>query len=223
MKVELIDSMGSDLSVVNAARVSFDKFKDEFGKGDEGLIKYLATHNHFTPFTQVTYQVRITAPIFIARQWFKHQIGISRNEVSRRYVSDTPTFWGSGSTHRVAPFGIQWRESVENKKQGSGDQIPYGDKWLAINDIYVVACEQAKEDYNTLLEMGVCPEQARAILPQSMNTTWIETGSLSAAARIYSLRVDPHAQKEICDLAKDFGALIGPIAPVSWKYLTKVP
>ena len=206
MNVQLIDSMGSDVSVVNAARVSFAKEVKHFSDKDEGLLKYLAKHDHWTPFSQVTYQVRIKAPIFVARQWFKHIVGISRNEVSRRYVSDTPEFW--------SPY--EWRLAAENKKQGSSDEVyPNMDVSLA----YQETIRHTEDTYKMMLAKGICPEQARAILPQAMMTEWIETGSLAAAARIFKLRTEEHAQVEIQKLSYFFGDEVSKIAPTSWKYL----
>lgn len=211
MKVELIDSMGNDLSVVNAARVSFSKIADEFTDRDEKLINYLAKHNHWTPFSQVQYQVRIGAPIFVARQWFKHQIGITRNEVSRRYVDYKPEFYET----RL------WRKRPENKKQGSSDTSFFSESELdTVGFIYSDAVRHASDAYYALIEKGVAPEQARAVLPQAMYTEWVETGSLAAGARIMSLRDQDDAQKEIRDLAIMLGSEIENIAPVSWSALT---
>lgn len=209
MDVTLIDSMGNDLSVVNAARVSFAKQAKEFTERDEGLIRYLATHDHWTPFSQVQYQVRIKAPIFVARQWFKHMIGITRNETSRRYVSDAPEFW--------MPY--IWRKAADNKKQGSMDEAV--EKNSIVSNVYQDTVRHCEDAYKLMIDSGVCPEQARAVLPQSMMTEWVETGSIAAAARIYKQRVDEHAQVEIQELAQYFGEAVQNIAPTSWKYLTK--
>lgn len=209
MHIELLDSMGSDLTVVNSARVSFAKYKDTFSDNDERLIKYLAEHQHWTPFSQVQYQVRIKAPIFIARQWFKHMVGITRNEVSRRYVDSEPEFFSP----------TKWRSKpTDGAKQGSSGDAPsqyFPDLYL--KDIV----ELASENYRKMIVQGICPEQARMILPQCMMTEWIETGSLASAARIYKQRIDPHAQVEIQELAEKFGGCIESIAPVSWRQLTK--
>lgn len=211
MKVELIDSMGSDLSVVNAARVSFSKMADKFTDKDEKLINYLAKHNHWTPFSQVQYQVRISAPIFVARQWFKHQIGITRNEVSRRYVDFTPEFYET----RL------WRKRPENKKQGSSDTSFFSETELdTVGFIYSDAVRHASDAYHALIDKNVAPEQARAVLPQAMYTEWVETGSLAAGARVMGLRDQSDAQKEIRDLSIMLGNEIKDIAPVSWKALT---
>ena len=206
-QVTLLDSMGNDLTVVNAARVSFNKLSDDFDRKDANLVRYLAEHNHWTPFSQVTYQVRIKAPIFVARQWFKHQIGITRNEVSRRYVSDAPEFFTP----------TLWREFAENKKQGSTSHAIADHE--DVEGIYDDFIWHAEAVYRDLLNRGVCPEQARMVLPQSMMTEWVETGSLVSAARICGLRLDGHAQKEIQDLAQLFSDAVKDIAPVSWKHL----
>ena len=211
LKVELIDSLGSDVNVVNAARVSFAKEVESFSDKDEKLIKYLANHNHWTPFSQVQYQVRISAPIFVARQWFKHQIGITRNEVSRRYVDDEPTFYET----RL------WRKRPENKKQGSSDTSFFSESELdTVGFMYSDAIRHCRDSYNAMILKGVAPEQARAVLPQGMYTEWVETGSLAAAARIVGLRNKEDAQKEVQDLAIMLMKEIQPIAPVSWKALT---
>lgn len=212
MKVILLDSMGNDLSVVNAARVSFHKVSEEFNDKDERLIKYLADHGHWTPFSQVQYQVRIKAPVFIARQWFKHQIGITRNEVSRRYVSDAPEFY-TPEVWRGAP--------VDGAKQGSHGVVdinPGDPKWM-VDDVQRLYAK-AEWTYNQLLHKGVCPEQARMVLPQSMFTEWVESGSIAAAARICKQRRDAHAQHEIQVLADMFAQEVADIAPISWKALT---
>ena len=202
-EVTLIDSMGSDLAVVNAARVSFNKQRSEYTDGDKRLIQYLAQHGHWTPFSQVQYQVRIKAPIFVARQWFKHMIGITRNEVSRRYVDSTPEFY-EPATWRAKPT-----DGAKQGSSGAAESQYFPSKYL--RDIH----ENAIVCYEKMLAQGVCPEQARMILPQSMMTEWVETGSLAAAAR-----TDAHAQVEIQELAKMFGDCLKDIAPISWGCLT---
>lgn len=209
MKVILLDSLGSDLTIVNSARVSFNKVSEQFTERDKKLIKYLADHNHWTPFSSVQYQVRITAPIFVARQWFKHQIGISRNEISRRYVNDPPEFYKPD----------HWRSKVNNKKQGSGP--PLKDTKHAVQNKYDALMKGAARTYRRMLELGVAEEQARMVLPQSMMTEWIETGSLAAAARIVSLRNHADAQIEIQQLAKMFEEEVKQIAPYAWEQLMK--
>ena len=226
MNVELIDSMGTDLTVVNAARVSFDKesewesiphagpVKNLLSSADEKLIQYLAKHEHFTPFTHCTLTLRETVPIFVARQRFKHTIGFSYNEVSRRYVSDEPEFFH--------PNG--WREKAESAKQGSGkkyiDINPVGNRPPPMVDIYDHAIKTCKWTYEELLRKGVCPEQARMVLPQSMYTSYYVTGSLYAWARAYKLRSDAHAQEEIQDLAKKWDVICESFFPYSWGALT---
>lgn len=211
MKVDLIDHMGDDLRVVNAARVSFDKesvlsedntLKDK----DIKLINYLASHGHWTPFSHCTVSLRETIPIFVARQRFKHMVGFTYNEVSRRYVDDTPEFF--------IPHG--WRKRAEDKKQGSSDEF-IEDKWVSLD--YQNLLEQALEVYKHMLKDGVAPELARMVLPQSMYTSYYVTGSLYAFARAYKLRADPHAQKEIQDLAAMWDEIIRPLFPVSWSAL----
>lgn len=208
MSVELLDVFGNDLTVVNAARVSFAKESHEMTLGDEKLVKYLAVHNHITPFFHPQARFRLKMPIFIAREWFRHQIGFARNEVSRRYVDSDPEFW----------MPTELRKRDKNKKQGSKDEhIQYNGHCLA----HIRATnERALETYKYLLGHDVCPEQARAVLPQSMMTEFIETGSLAAYARLYKLRTDPTAQREIQELAEQVGFLLAEKFPISWAALT---
>lgn len=224
MYAKLIDYMGSDLTIVNAARVSFDKRKEEFDpEKDTRLIRYLAQHNHWTPFGHAQATFHVKAPIFVARQLGKHQVGLVWNEVSRRYVDSPPEFW----------WPEEWRgRPEENKKQGSsdscvdmekvrltlpGDVLPF--KW----DI-PSSCQKlellATSMYEQFIKNGVTPEQARILLPQNMYTEWYWTGSLAAFARIYKLRADPHTQKETRDLVVgDFGRALTEVFPVSWEAL----
>ena len=210
MTVELLNHMGGDLTVVNAARVSMAKHSAQLVDKDEKLILYLAKHNHWTPFSHVTFQFRLKMPIFVAREWFRHTIGITRNEVSRRYVTESPEFFTPA----------EWRSKAEHVKQGSGEAIDAPAKLREITDAYDHAVKTCVEAYETLLNCGVCPEQARMILPQSMMTEFIETGSLYAYARIWRLRTDPHAQKEIQHYAAQVGDVIENLCPVSWAALT---
>lgn len=217
MKVELIDTMGSDLSVVNAARVSFDKeskweivegeWDDEIALSnrDIKLIDYLAKHNHWTPFGHIFASFRIKAPLFVARQLGKHQVGLVWNEVSRRYVDDEPEFY--------VPDG--WRKRAENVKQGSSDEL-VGVEWYP-NHLY----EHQLGVYKRMLEMGVCPEQARMVLPQSMYTEWIWSGSVAAFARVCNLRIDPHTQMETQNIAIQISTALENKFPHSWKALTR--
>lgn len=233
MKAELIDRMGNDLTVVNAARVSFDKESEwevrttsegvscgvRLSEKDVKLINYLAKHNHFTPFTHPQITLRETVPIFVARQRFKHVVGFTYNEVSRRYVDDDPEFY----TPEV------WRSRPEGSvKQGSGEgevrtiKITNSvESWdCEIDNAYQLYLEDARNLYKAMLKAGAAPEQARMVLPQSMYTSYYVTGSLAAFARFYKQRIDDHAQKEIQELAKQVGEIIEPLFPVSWKALT---
>jgi len=241
MKAEYISHMGNDLTVVNAARVSFDKEStfdadaDEWGEDeqgvygiptltskDKGLIKYLAKHGHWTPFSHPQITLRYTVPIFVARQEFKHIVGFTRNEVSRRYVDDTPEFY----------VPEVWRSRPEGSvKQGSGSAIDYflddyDDKssspcvGISCTSLdYKAFCELCLTYYNSMLGDGVAPEQARMVLPQSMYTSYYITGSLAAYARMVKQRTDPHAQVEIQELAKMVDEVIKPLYPVSWEAL----
>ena len=208
--IELLDHMGDDLAVVNAARVSMAKESLTLCESDEKLIHYLAKHKHWTPFAQVQFKFRISMPIFVARQYFRHQVGLLRNETSRRYVDNPPEFWN--------PNGA-WRGRAEHVKQGSGGLLLEA-VCDEVSEIYWYAMDACSDAYKDMLDKGVCPEQARAVLPQSMMTEFIETGSLAAYARIYGLRTDPHAQKEIQDYAHAISEAIAPIVPVSWAALT---
>ena len=218
--VEYVMHMGDDLTVVNAARVSFNKESiweeyDHGGHGvlssrDEKLIKYLAKHNHWTPFAHPQITLRIKAPIFIRTQLFKHKVGFVENEVSRRYVSDTPQF-----------YLPRWRGKPTNgAKQGSEDFMPIDEKYNTVNRHYEMTVREAVQTYNELLEQGVAPEQARSVLPQSTYTEWWWTGSLSAFSRVYKQRTDSHAQWECQEYAKSIGKVISQLFPISWKVLT---
>ena len=211
MSVELLHVMGDDLMVVNAARVSMGKHHDEFDEiADTRLIRYLARNGHWTPFAQPQIQFRVKAPIFVARQWFRSNVGTIRNEVSRRYVSDMPTF-----------FDVSFRTAPEGSiKQGSGGPVTpeVQREAAAIQTDIELECMKV---YLELLDMGIAPEQARAILPQTMMTEWIETGSLAYWARFVDLRSDTLAQGEIQDYANQISELIYPHFPVSWEALRK--
>lgn len=207
--VELIDSMGDDLRVANAARVSFDKWRDEFTKKDERLIAYLANHDHWTPFSQVVISIRFGAPIFTARQWFKGQVGVTRNEVSRRYVDTPPEFYIPDTFHARPSDGI---------KQGSGEKLNDNMQTWMTRTAHHYA-DQALERYNNMITDGIAPEEARIFLPQNTMTSWVETGSLAYYARTCRLRLDGHAQKAIQELAGQVSDIVADVAPVSWKFL----
>lgn len=209
IKAEYIDHLGSDLTVVNSARVSFNKESSIFTLQDEKLVTYLANHNHFTPFTHPQITLRETVPIFVARQRFKHTVGFTYNEVSRRYVDEEPTFH----------FPMVWRSRpVGSVKQGSGDPHQASNLFAGL---YGEFLESALRLYIQMIDSGVAPEQARMVLPQSMLTSYYVTGSLAAFARLYKQRSDSHAQKEIQELANQIDQIIAPLYPVSWNALTQ--
>ena len=206
MFVKLIDHMGTDLTVINAARVSFGKRKEEFTEGDKKLIAYLAKHNHWSPFGHCTIQFHIKAPIFVARQLVKHQVGLVWNEISRRYVDTEPEFH----------FVEEWRGSPDNKKQGSSDEVI--NISTHIQDDYIDMCTYT---YRYLLEQGVCPEQARIVLPQSLMTEWYWSGTLYAFARVCNLRCSEDAQYETRLITNKIDKECSQLFPVSWKELRK--
>lgn len=216
--------MGSDLTVVNAARVSFHKesewdipesvkkaledgshpmglegihWKKELSEKDQKLIKYLATHNHWTPFSHVMITMREKVPIFVARQRFKHMVGFTYNEVSRRYVDDDPEFY----------LPSKWRKKAENKKQGSSDE-EFDVGLIDLEERLHYLYQDIQDLYSDMITEGLAPEQARMILPQSMYTEYVVTGSLSAWARAWKLRSDEHSQLEIRELANQWNKII---------------
>ena len=254
--------MGNDLSVVNAARVSFSKeskleeyevddyadneaflrnidhelvdmfcdrvqgtISSKMGEGEEEgtmftkvkylsdkdrkLISYLAAHKHEIPFAHTAVSLRVTAPLFIRTHCFKHKVGFVENEVSRRYVTEPVEYF----------IPDDWRYAAQDKKQGSSEHV-FIDSEIIEQD-YILACNVAISVYERLLKAGVCPEQARMVLPQSVLTTWIWTGSLLAFARFFNLRSEKHTQKETQKLAAMVNDVIKPLYPVSWKELTK--
>lgn len=215
IKVELLDHMGSDLDVVNAARVSFAKESkwDDVSEysvlsdKDAKLIKYLAEYNHWSPFSHCFVKFRVKAPIFIARQLQKHTVGLAWNEVSRRYVDYEPEFY----------FPDVWRKRADNVKQGSSDEaveMDENDPWYI--ETTVGACQNA---YQYLLDLGVAPEQARMILPQNTMTEWIWSGSLYAFARVCNLRLGAGAQKEAGEVAQQIKKHLCTLFPISTQYL----
>lgn len=210
MHVTYLDHMGDDLSVVNAARVSFHKKAEVFSEADSKLISYLAREGHWSPFTHTSISMRWKAPIFVARQLAKHQVGLSWNEVSRRYVNVTPELF----------FPSTYRKAAANVKQGSSDE-PYETTGLKGDALKVAVqkCEDLVFLYEKLVEGGMCAEQARMFLPQNMYTEWVWTGSLYAWARVYKQRTDPHTQKETKDLVLTINTLCSKLFPVSWEAL----
>ena len=222
MEVKFIDKMGSDLSVVNAARVSFAKesvwesipeagpVEGLLSNQDEKLINYLAKHNHWSPFGHASMQFHIKAPVFVARQLVKHQVGLIWNEVPRRYVDDEPEFFEPDN----------WRSRAEDKKQGSGtDTIEWVDRQTRTGKLQTEVETLALKNYNRLLESGVAPEQARMVLPQSMMTEWYWSGTLMAFARVCNLRCKPDTQLETQMVANQIDEVGEEYFPVSWKAL----
>jgi len=227
--VELIDCMGDDLAVVNAARVSFDKTSDwlyddddincySLTEQDKKLIKYLAKNKHWSPFAHTAIKFKIKAPIFVARQLVKHQVGLVWNEVSRRYIDTEPEFY----------FPKEWRKRADNIKQGSSDELITKLRYNCIDGIYesFEMKEQIKDSlirilylYNNLIDSGICPEQARMVLPLNTMTEWIWTGSLLAFNRVCKLRLDSHAQKETQEIVQKISNFIQPLFPESWEAL----
>lgn len=213
IQAEYVSHMGSDLTVVNSARVSFNKesFLEDglLPDRDVKLIAYLAKHQHITPFTHPQITLRESIPIFVARQRFKHVVGFTYNEVSRRYVDDTPEFF----------LPVAWRgRPAGSVKQGSEGLV---DDQSVTKARYALFLEKAKQLYQDFLDEGIAPEQARMVLPQSMVTSYYVTGSLAAFARAYRQRIDSHAQAEIQALAVQWHAVIAPLFPVSWAALTE--
>ena len=205
--VELLDTFGDDLTVVNAARVSFDKESHALTRADERLITYLADHNHNSPFFHPQARFRIKMPLFVAREWYRHTVGFARNEVSRRYVDSPPECW--------IPPSI--RERDPRAKQGSkATAVEEEDTARALMQCTTEASLSA---YQALLAQGVAPEIARTILPQSMYTEFIETASLAGYARLCGLRLGPDAQREIPAYAGAVSHALESAFPASWKAL----
>ena len=226
ISVELLDFCGSDAAIANSARVSFSQFgewneiPEGYSEGKcEKLIKYLASHNHSSPFRHNCITVRCQAPIFIARQLMKHQAGLSWNESSRRYVDSEPAFFTPD----------KWRSRPEGSlKQGSGSEEietlfrTLGD--LGYTDTTAIAYEEhiqsSVELYNDMLSSGVAPELARMVLPQSMLVDWVWSGNLLAFAHCFNLRIKENAQTEAQEFAKELDKVIAPLFPIAWQALT---
>ena len=195
-----------DLLVVNAARCSFDKQHDTFDEEkDTRLINYLAREKHLLPFRHPSATLRIYAPIFVFRQLGKHQVGFSWSEVSRRYISSEPEFW--------VPTEV--RKKADNIKQGSSEDTLPG-SWAETFDIQNKSCLY---NYNRLLDAGAAPEQARAVLPQSMYTTCVVTGTLLGWHHLYTLRTEEHTQRETQEYAQEVGKIMSNLFPKSWEAL----
>ena len=209
--------MGNDLTVVNAARVSFGKesewdyeesdaysFKQHLKKKDEKLIWYLAEHKHISPFGHCFASFHVKAPVFVARQLVKHKF-LRWNEISRRYVDTSPEF-----------YEPEWRSRAKDKKQGSGGSVEIS---LDSDMLFHATMRNALTAYDRLLEDGVCPEQARMVLPQSMMTEWWWSGSLDAWADMCSLRCSSDTQAETRQVANKISAKMWDLFPESWAAL----
>lgn len=246
IKIELIDHSGGDISVVNSARVSFDKeskyyslrldteeevdawfavggkgvldedfinsdnwngsyFVNMLNKDDLGLVKYLASHRHTTPFRHNFISLRCKAPIFLARQLGKHQVGLSWNEVSRRYVDTEPEFY--------IPHKFRGRPEG-SIKQGSYGEVPDFHR-----DKYIAAVQAMSDEYELMIAGGVAPEMARMILPQSMLTSWYWSGNLLAFAHVYKERISSGSQEEARVFARQLDRIIRPLFPCAWSAL----
>lgn len=242
MKAEYVSHYLTDHDVANFARHSFDRLADEFTpEQNHNLIRFLArgmssgdwekllaemvdldspdeAHSlavylrsipeHWVPFAHPHITLRMEAPVPIRTQCFKHKQGLVESEVSRRYISSTPELYVPG----------EFRMAAKDKKQGSGGVHPENE---VLRGRYVRGCQLMIEMYEEFIRKGVCPEQARFILPQGCEVKWVWTGSLYAFANFYNQRTDSHAQKEIQELAEQAGKIIAPLYPVSWAALTQ--
>ena len=242
MKVELMAHSGNDLLVVNAARASFGKesemeiigwkewksLEDGFKEAwpvmglkekDKKLLDYLAREKHVLPFRHPQVTLRCKAPIFLARQLGKHQVGMSWSEESRRYITTEPEFY----------WPDKWRKKADNVKQGSSDEEVEG-PWTT--SAFGLAATTAKHEYDymvatavgcykNMLSYGVAPELARMVLPQSMFVTWVWTGSLLSFYQLYKLRAEAHAQREAQDFAEMIKVEVSKLYPESWAALER--
>lgn len=206
IEATLICHMGSDLDVVNCARVSFAKASKNFDGRDARLIAFLAEHNHWAPFSHPQASFHVKAPIFVRAQCFKHKVGFAESEVSRRYVDDLPEVYDPGN----------WRTRATDKKQGSGKGIV---ATPAVFQAYEEAVARALDAYAVMISLGVAPEQARMVLPVATMTEWRWTGSLAAWARFCHLRLAPDAQEETRQLAQLIASQMADLFPISWAAL----
>ena len=209
--VTLIDSMGSDLTVVNSARVSFNKKSDwdednTLTVSDGILISYLARHKHMSPFGHCFATFHVRAPVFVARQLVKHKF-LRWNEVSRRYVDDEPEFFYPSTNV------TKWRGRADDKKQGSRGVVEISNKGISALAKHEMWCVKT---YKQLLEDGVAPEQARMVLPQSTMTEWYWSGSLDAWSDMCRLRQSEDAQEETRLVANYVSTEMGKLFPSSW-------
>ena len=217
IEVTYVNHMGDDLAVVNAARVSFGKKSDYMPRvhmgepkvlqhKDDRLIKYLAKHNHKSPFNHAFATFHVKAPVFVARQLVKHEY-MPWNEISRRYVKTEPEFYEPA-----------WRGAAENKKQGSAGPMGKGER-KPVENKYEQLTKGAARTYRRMLELGVCEEQARMVLPQSMITEWYWSGTLYAFAKMCGLRLKEDTQAETRIVAEKIEDVMQELYPVSWEAL----
>ena len=217
MEVTYVNHMGDDLSVVNAARVSFGKKSDYMPRvhmgepkvlqyKDDRLIKYLAKHKHKSPFNHAFATFHVKAPVFVARQLVKHEY-MPWNEISRRYVDTPPEF-----------YEPDWREVAQDKKQGSGGPMGKSER-KPVENKYEQLTKGAARTYRRMLELGVCEEQARMVLPQSMMTEWYWSGTLYAFAKMCGLRLKEDTQVETQYVAQKIALTMADLYPVSWDAL----
>jgi thymidylate synthase (FAD) len=188
--VELLSSFGGDLSVANVARVSYGKEVEKFTDKDVKLINYLVKHGHTSPFRHSQLQFRVTCPIYVERQLFKHQVGVSINSISGRYVDFSDTYYTI----------TEWRKQSKSSKQGSEGLV---ENQVACSTIESSVIEVCKAAYDSLIEHGVSKEQARSVLPLSLNTTFIWTGSFLAFIHMCNLRLKPDTQAETRDVVSE--------------------
>lgn len=217
MKVQLINYMGNDLTVVNAARVSFNVNKKTFIDADAKLIAYLAKHKHMSPFGHCFASFKVQAPIFVARQLVKHKF-LRWNEISRRYVDTRPNWYRPSMDD---PDTAIWRSQTKDKKQGSGDVIQDEATQSLASFHHNTVIAEAMASYSKLLELGICEEQARMVLPISHLTEWFWSGSLDAFADMCRLRCAGDSQVETKMVADQISDQMEKLFPVSWKYLIK--
>lgn len=205
--VNYVNHCGSDLSVVDAARVSFNKVSKlvngELSSSDVKLITYLAKHKHTSPFNHCFLTVRVKAPIFVARQLVKHKF-MPWNETSRRYVQDEPEFY----------FPDVWRGKADNVKQGSSNEAVM----LPLSR-YIDTIKESLANYEEALEFGCCAEQARMLLPQNTMTDWVWSGTLGAFCDMLKLRLDSHTQYETRVVAEKISDIVKDLFPISHKAL----
>ena len=214
--VRLVNSWGTELDIVNSARVSYDKESKELSEKDDSLINYLVKHKHDSTLRHCGFTFEVYAPLMIARQWYKHAVSSSHledqlgwNESSRRYVTENEEFY--------LPSPDQWRSKPKNSKQGSGDNLQYADGQILTNEL-LDFIEYGNALYKKAMESGVAPEQARLFLPAyGMYVRWRWTTSLNASLHFLTLRQGYGAQSEIVDYADVVGELVKEKFPVTTK------